>query len=628
VRVVSREEGSALRRVIRHAATPLVGLAVAFYLAQQSLVAPNELDDGLCLEMVALVARGKRPFWDFFDAYGPLHYQGPALFYALAGGKVWGVRLWVLLEKLVTVALTFRLVRALAGQGAAWLALAMSTVLLGLPWQSLQAPYASLGCAPLLVAAYFLLTCRPLGSRASLLLAAGLTTATLFIKVSSGVFLLAGGVLHTLCIAGDARPGEAPSRSRSALAVQLVAITSITAAFLWFVRKKPDPRLFLFLDVPLVLAAAWTTCEVLRDRRSARPFGAQLRSATLFAGATAGTTVAAFLLYFGWSGGAAYLRELSTLLGHLHYVRPLRAFGDDGIYPAFNRFRWPELPWLVTGLFVAWWTLGVGRSAESTPLDDARRRAGGLWVMTALGGFVVYSLGTEIHSAGVAWVTVPAFAVLLGQLGESLRRRGALGRAVSVCGAILVLAWCATIAVVPRLGNLVPRDDFHVSARAGKTPHDNRLAFLRRRLPHPPDEAAPLFIVPGDVRDRQNDEAAMLVDELTSDGEEVLVLTRDQLITFASFTEQVGGRYRFLLYLARTGLLDRSGVEALAPGLVERLLASPPRVIVTEDGDVPPLLLAFPELRRLAPRFRPVRSFGTILVLLRRDVTVAPGALE
>lgn len=598
-----------------------VWLTVVVYLAQESLVGPNEMDDGLCLEFIDLVSRGRRPFWDFLDAYGPLHYQGPALFYALAGSKVWGVRLWVLLAKLATVAGTFTVARSLADRRSAWVALAFSTVLVGLPWQTLQTPYASLHAAPLIVGTCWLLLGRPLGARGSVILAALLTTAVLFIKVSSGAFLFAGGLLCTLCIVRE--PGEGgPPGGAIFRTAQLTSIGCTAALFLWFVREKPDPRLYLSLDVPLLVAACWMASVVLEDRRHARPFAGQLRLAVLYGGTTLGVASAAFLLYFGRAGGLAYVREMSTLAHRLHYVRSPRPLGEPGVYPAFNRWLWPELPWLVTACFILWWVLGPRLARSGALPADLRRRAGGLWVMTALGTFVLYSPGTEIHSVVAAWGQCPVFAVLLGQMAASLDARERAGRAVYAAGVALVLGWSSTIAVLPHLDRLRPSRDWGVSARTGKAARASRLDRLRFRSPQPPGDAPTVFGVTADVRDRQTSEAAMFIDEITRDGEEVLVLTRNQLITFESFTEHIGGRYRFLLYLARTGLLDRAGVEALAPGLVAGIIAAPPRVIVTEGGDVPPLLEIFPELRTLARRFRPARAFGSNLVLLRDDVAL------
>ena len=123
-----------LGRVAGHGFAWLVAVA---YLAEPITQAPNHVDEGFLLESVRLVAAGERVFWDFIDIYGPLNYTGPALFYELFGAAAVGVRVWVLIVKLLCVVLAFFATRRFADGLSAWLTLAWTTVLLGLPWQAI-----------------------------------------------------------------------------------------------------------------------------------------------------------------------------------------------------------------------------------------------------------------------------------------------------------------------------------------------------------------------------------------------------------------------------------------------------------------------------------------------------------
>jgi hypothetical protein len=80
----------------------------------------------------------------------------------------------------------------------------------------------------------------------------------------------------------------------------------------------------------------------------------------------------------------------------------------------------------------------------------------------------------------------------------------------------------------------------------------------------------------------------------------------------------VGGRYRFLFFLVRTGLLDRRGFDRVVPReALDRILGSLPRVAVTERGELPPLLREFPELQSAGRDYEIAGDFDGILVLER-----------
>jgi hypothetical protein len=564
------------------------------------------MDEGLCLSHIELAARGQRPYFDFLDAYGPLHTVGPALAWKLSGGKVWGVRVWVWAIKLATVVLGTWIVGKLAGRVWGLVGLLLSTILLGLPWQPLQTPYAALHCAPLILATYGLLVVRPLARDTNEVLAALCTGTVLLIKINAGAFLLAGGLLYTACISPD--DGE---RRPWITSVQWTLLALCSAAFLLYVAEPPDLSSYVYLHLPLLAVTAWVGRGLIGARRSCR--GATLRHAGVYLLVSAGAVLAGLLVYFGAST-PRYLIDSLTLLASIDYVRPFPLPWQAGVYPDYGRYLWPQMPWFGLFAFVLWWALT--ERPERYPSDG---RIGGVWVMATLGSFVLRALATEIHAIGAAWTMAPPLVVLVAALAREVERRlRTTNLRLQMGAAGLLVAWSATLFERPTLGRLVPQHDFSVGSR--RSPADNRLAGLRFREATPRGERAGRFPETASERDRHVDEAAKYIDTITEDGEAVLMTTHAHILHVHSFTEQVGGRYRFLLYLAHTGVLDGRALQRLAPGLLRSIVATPPRVIVSSVGYVAPLVERLPELRQLSRRFVPARTFGSILVLVRDDV--------
>src|SRR5258708_38511899 len=98
------------------AAYAAAAVFAGLYFFQSSTVSPNQTDEGLILQCIEKMAHGKRPFFDFADAYGLLNWVFPVTFYKLFGYRVWGVRMWMVLLKLITVGVAYFLVRALTDE--------------------------------------------------------------------------------------------------------------------------------------------------------------------------------------------------------------------------------------------------------------------------------------------------------------------------------------------------------------------------------------------------------------------------------------------------------------------------------------------------------------------------------
>jgi hypothetical protein len=611
-----------LARLGRIAASGFGWLLVVVYLAEPITAAPNHVDEGYLLESVRLVAAGERVFWDFIDIYGPLNYTGPALFYELFGRAAVGVRVWVLIVKLLCVVLTFLATRRFADALSAWLAVAWTTVLVGLPWQAMQMPFAYLHSVPLLLAVYALLLAPPARHERAARAAAGAATgAILLIKVSTGAFCLAAGALYCAywLPASEAALRGRESQPRWQQRVERLGLLVFGAAFVYFVRRKVDWLFYLYLDVPLLLVLAWTALHVGRGVQRAA-FGSRVRATLEYVAASTAGAGLLCLAYFGGPGTLRYIREMALLIRVMQYDHPVLPVGERGLYEGFNEYFWMQLPWTITALFALWVLVGArGRAERTFGAEWPRQRAlaTGLFAFTTLGVFVFYQYGTEVHLLSGVLSAGPCLFVLVFQIRRILEQHAAAPKwraALAPALALAVAAWLSTLAYLPRLDSLSWHDgDWTVSGAAGRKPSDNRLRHLRFRQPGAPGVTELSAALPSDAWDSAIDSAALFVDEITRDDDEILVLSQDEIIPFHSFTRHVGGRYRLAFFWLRIGLLDRDGFDRLVPRhVLQDILARPPKVVVSAYGSAPALLGPLPELQALLERSRLLRSYAYI----------------
>lgn len=632
---------------VGRAASVFGWVLVVFYLAQQVTMAPNHVDEGFLFESVRLAASGQRVFWDFIDIYGPLNYLGPALFYKLFGWHAIGVRVWVFLVKTSAIVLAYPAVARIADRLSAWLTVAWMTVLLGLPWQALQMPFAFTHCVPLSIATLGLLIAAPFERRSlNLVLAGALTASVFFFKVSTGAFLCAGGLYYcAYWLPGDPseRPSGTPLDSARERAIQRTVLAFFGLSFVYFVRFKVDPLFYFYFDLPVLILVVWTWRQI-GSGTSFVPFRARLRAVSEFgAGALACGAVLA-LGFLGLAGILRYAREMRTLISAMLYQHPLLPLGVPGMYHGFNEYYWMQLPWGISALFVVWASFSgrerarqalrpsfASAGAREAAWLEARAHGAGLFALATLGMFVFYQFGTEVHLLSGLLGAGPCLFVLLYQLrriGEHWalsRGRPLAAEALPALVAAGVALWLSTIVYRPTLAALAwPQGEWTISRNVGHRPSDNRLAHFRFRSNHAPGVAMFSEALPDHEWDSIMNEACMFVDEITRDGEEVLVLSQDEIIPYHSFTRHVGGRYRLAFFWLRIGLLDREGFDRVVPpNVVEDILKNPPRVVISAVGDTPALLVPLPELGSLLPRYQLARSFGYIQVLVRTDANVA-----
>ncbi len=612
------------RRVVGIAAHVGAALVLTFYFAQHATLAPNQSDGSLLMTYIEDFAGGKVPFRDVFDAYGLLNWPVPIVFYQLAGGAEWGIRVWMIVLKLGMVWLAFLVARRFGGVFYGALAAALLSVLVGQAWQSLQTPYAFLQVVPWVFGAWYLLLFRPLRSlEATLFVAGALTTGAIWTKLNAGLFLFAGGLFHCLYwLPASTAVAPRPVSAKRLAAFRIARVAGVVVfalVFYGFVRRYFNEWYFAYLGVPMLLGLGYTVHALVTERLEATPAAHHVRATLLYASAVLVLSAALLVAWCGWPGVLVYLGELRGLLSSIDYAQPFDRFGEPGLYRGLNERYWLQLPWLPTLAFGAWlWLARAGRGAAALgeAWAEGRSRTLGLFLFGTLACFTIYSRADETHVFQAMILVVPVLFAMLAQV-EALawgasRRRNAVRAGLVVAFA----AWASSLVVRPSLAAL------RIDAGDWTSPKLKHLKF--RPLDNPyvrnfsPD-------ITDNEWDAVTDEAARYIDSITPDGAEVLILDPNRLLTFASNTAPYGGRYHYYFYLVSVGILDRKGFDANVPRhVVRHLFVDPPQVLISSLGRVA-MLEEFPEFANLRDfAYVRTRNFRHILVYERRDRLKAP----
>ncbi len=611
----------------------------AAYFFQSATLAPNQTDEGLLLQYVDDMANGMLPFHDFVDAYGIFNWVFPVLFYMAAGDRVWGVRVWMIVLKVIAVLVTYVVVRALTTEPAkpaserpdpdgevellgghfyGVVAALFEMILLGAQWHSLQTPYAFLNVVPLVLGAWHFILSNPLRKAwANVGIAAVLTTLAIWTKLNTGMYLFAGGLFaYFLWIPVDlggtaggpagAREAEWTQRSRWVVTVAYAVL------FGAYIRKYLNGWFIAYLTVPLLLGLGWTLQASYSSRHGASP-RRHWAPFALYLLVTATLSLTVLALYYGDRAGD-YVAELAGILSSIIYTAPFPKFAAAAYYIGFNEYLWLQLPILVTILFACWLVVSrwFGRKAFGAEWPRRQAQISALFLLVTLHGFVIYARADETHIYQYVLLAAPVLVVLLGQFGALL---GALRPSPSAHGiyrfavAGFTPFYLATLFVIPTA------DAFDLRRSDWYNPKLEHLRYHRRYSPYTQDFSRDLSDHDWDIAE---DEAAHFVRSISDPGEVVLLLTANRLHHFNSETRPVGGRYHFYFYLAAVGLLDRKGFDQLVPKeVVEDIVRDPPRILVAGFDKVP-LANVFPELGNLRfTRYFRVRTFAHIWVYLR-----------
>jgi hypothetical protein len=595
-------------------------LFLAFYFAQHSRTGTNHTDGGLILTYIDDIASGLRPHFDFIDAYGPLNWPFPVLAYKLAGNAEWGVRVWMLILKLFIVAFSYVFVRALAGTlygvfAGLWMAL-----LFGQAWQSLQTAYAFNNVVPVVIAIWFLLLKRPLRRLASNFALAGvLTGIAIWVKVNSGLFVLYGGLFYLfywLPPPAGTEPSAFDRRWQKIFRyLRAAGLVAYAGVFYLYLRKNFDGWYFVYLTGPLWIGLLWTwrNEEIGKGQDVAvthhfRAWGSYLGTCLI--------TVLIVLFGVARTDALRYLKEQSDIFIPLRYEQPFPLLGVPDEFVGFNENFWPQLPWLLTLVFLAWMLLQYRRREVDTFGNDWREeegRAVGIYMMSTLYLYVLYSRADETHIFQ-AMIGVPLAVPLLLRQIEALCLRSTEQRS-------LVLRAGMTATLVAWGSTLVVRPGFAVfDLSTGQRSHPKLRYLYYRELNNPyvrdfsPD-------ITDNEWDRTMDAAARYVDSRTADGEIVLVLDANRLFHIVSNTRPVGGRHHFYFYMISTRLFDRPGFELSVPrSVIQKILDHPPPIVIGATERIPPVAKAFPEIQNLIERrYKLTRNFRHVLIYERDD---------
>ncbi len=584
---------------------------LALYFAQSSTHGPNHSDGGVLINFIHFFANGDLPHHQRIDAYGPFNWVFPVLFYKLGGQHVWGVRIWMVILKLLIAWGAFALVKKLSTTFYALLALCWVGVLIGQMWQSLQTAYAFLNVMPWMLAAWYFLLVGPLSSTRKNMVAAGVFTfVAIWTKLNTGMFVLAGGLFY--CFYWLPKPEDAEVAGGAALtrklyrAAQILGLLGYAALFYRYIHQFFSLWYFAYLLLPLVAALGTAFRQWTRESADTVLASFRLRAWGTYLATSVGLSVLMLLGFYGPSGSRTYVRELTDIVSTINYVQPFPELGVQGLYYGLNEYFWLQMPWLLTFFYFVWLAFHrAGDRAFGERWPVRRAQAGGLFMLMTLYSFVMYSRADETHIFQTLPFVAPVLFVMMYQVERLLipgGRTPTIGfRAIT---AVAVFAYSTTLAVKPRPLVFTSSDWYN--------PRLERLEYRPKNNPYVKDYSP-------DVTDHEwdhaADEAARFINAIADEEEEILVLSANRLLEYNSNTRPIGGRHFFYFYLVSVGLMDRAAFDAAVPkSVIKDILTKPPRIMVGTLGRVP-LTEEFPELKWLQKRwYEKVGTFRHIIV--------------
>ena len=579
-------------------------LFAIFYLCQHINIAPNAADGALILEYIRMVSEGKRSYWDFIDIYGPFTWYLPALFFKIFGHKIIGIRVWLLCLKLFSIILTYKIVKKSKSTFYACLTASVTMVLLGQPWQYLQTAYSFHTALPLTFLTFYIIIFEPFNKKIWNLIFSGLLTALIiWTKLNSGMFLLSGGLFYYFYWIYTSKHNGYFKNSY----VKIFKSILITGLFLYgiifylFISQYFNKVYFIYLLFPLLLSIGWTFNKIISTTYTKNSINFNIASWFLYFCATIFFLLIFYLIYFGWKDGKLYISEIFQLLKNLDYMVPFKPLGIKGLYTGFNENYWLQLPWFMTFLFCIWIIFQRYLKPEKIfrqKWQIIKARCSGLFILASLCSFIIYSRSDETHIFQAILPTVPVIFFLLSNIESFVvYQRIQLKVPIRLFILILVGLMISTIGTIP---------SFQIFKTKKYIWNNQSLSYLKltsekRYVYH--------------RSDLLTNKAAQYIDSITKDYTPVLILSENQLLNYNSHTVPVGGRYQYLFYLLRSGLIDRKAFDLLVPDTVlKNLLDNPPKVITDIHGHSP-LLKKIPEFKTLLQnRYILTKQFGHIFI--------------
>lgn len=579
-------------------------LAAAAYLVPGLWMPPGYVDGGLLFGYIRRIAEGGGPpHVGFIDIYGVLNWPAYSLGYWISGEQMWGARLSLLAMKLVSVALGAAIIRRFARPAYAVMGSIVLVLFLGMRWPILATPYSFLPVLVLELAAWRWLLPSRGRIDTGLALAAVAVGCAIAVKVSTGVYLLAGG----LCWLMYVRPAPRPSTNdpfpawvgHSILGAGLAAYLAVWIAVVG--ARWSEGMVCAYLGAPLLLLAL--AIGLVWPRPS--ELGERIVASLGFVGMSIAALLVGVALVIGPENLVDYFRVSYGITSTLEYEGTLPPLGGESFRIGFNENYWTQLPWVGSFLFALWLLVGGRQARES----ERGRELIGLWILHTAHAFVMFPRLDVAHVFQSMLATIPVVFALLGSVDRATRERlPGIGPAVVGATGALTLAAILTLGTWPRAADLRPPAESwandhmrHVRLREADSPH------LRQVGP-----------ISGRARDQGLNELAQYVDSITEDGTEILVMNPFDILYFASNTEPVGGRYHYYYFLVINRFFTREDFDAqVPPEELQRLLDDPPPVIVGNPFQTT-FQTQFPEIDEMLRRdYRRTRSFQDMRVFER-----------
>jgi len=588
-------------------------------------------DEAQQADYLQRIVNGELPYRDFLDIYGPLNWLLPAAAYKLAGNQWIGVRVWMLFIQLVILFFAFKLTAILSNRFYSICVFLIVMIFLGIPVCLNYSPYAHMHVYPLTLMVLYLLLKPQYLQLNRCLVAGGLTGIAVFLKISSGLFLLLAGLyicFYFSCHNHKDSNIDGIEKNQRALYLYWCKISVAVLyiiVFTVFIAPNYERQYFWHLTFPLLVCILFTlSFETgrLYSHASAAYWQNgvfQIKQCLSFGLGSLGM-VAILMMLFAPSGTTeSMLTFFPKILTETDYALKFPPLWMDEVYSIhyiLNNYFWLQLPWIVTGLFgvayicVLWQKMAP--HADAFHLNHWKNRilikSVGLFMAASLGQHVIYptpDLGHLLQNI-IPWiVALGASIYYLEQILFVLYP----SRLVFQIVFIVFLGIWATPLVHYSLFE-VGYPLYHVFEIPQLERIDHLAGYKKKQSHYIPHNAYEEIIG-----------TARFIRSNAKKEDQILNISDVKAINFYSGKRLYGGRDSFLFYLIPHGRLTHEALMRLAsPETLEKLFHHPPRFIIDNEfrgGTKTKMIL--PEIKiMLENQYRRIFGIGHTIVYERR----------
>jgi len=605
------------------------------YLSQNLYLPVTSMDEAQQADYLQRIVDGRLPYIDFLDIYGPINWLPPAAAYKLFGEKWFGVRVWMLFIQVLILFLGYKITKFTTDKFYAICFFIICLFFLGVPITQNYTPYAYMQMYPLMFGVIFLILKQK--NQTKLLLFAGiLTGTTIFLKISSGLFLWLSVLL--ICffnVIPQSNKDVKPALNSIFFAKLLFFAKYIVAVcylfvFTVYIIPHYEKQYFWHLTFPLLIGIfallymenrryikSPVYCYIKDDLR-------RIKNCIIF-GLSTVLTVMFFMILFFPSGITGDMIDIfPKILKEINYFL---SFAPLGILPmtametVLTNGCWMQLPWIATFLFLLIFfsfllsnenifqkkniqSIRFIKSIQSWKSRDFFKCII-IWIVAVLCHYVIYPTADQGHliQSTILWI-------LFFCTGISFFERFAINVRwrffFRILTASLLICW-----IIPlfNFGTFIGFD------------------LLKKNIFIPDLEASSYLLK---YHDKQNSyshykklvEIGQFIRNNSKIEDECFILSKDKLINFYAGKELYGSKDSFLFYLIPHGRLSRKSFINLSDSkTLKKLLNDSPKFIIDHNfngGDVTKKV--FPELRNLiANRYEKVFFKSQIIVYKRND---------